>query len=330
MSDLKIFLKKLEKGYIMVIDALWRLMNCWCEGKMINYLILILSTLLATGKALFCKALGTGNYTKKENAVLNFKSFLVASICALAFVIDKTEQLINISSFSLMLSVIFGFTVALTQIMQSRAMGRGPSSVVTLIYSCGFLIPIFYGLVFWEEKVSLYQWMGIALLTVALGLIVAKKEKGGALLAWMPFAVVAMLGSGANAIFQKTHQRSPSAEELPFFLVCSLFFAALFTGIASLILREKKGSERSIEKKRRGMREIVTPLCLGVCVGALNFLNLSLSGKIPSVLHFPIYNVGSMLLTVILSALIYKDKLAKRQTVGFVLGMIAIWMIGVL
>ena len=297
---------------------------------MLNYLLLVVSTILAAGKALFCKALGTGEYSRKEMAVLNFKALFVAFLCAFCFVAGRVGELLRISSLSLVLSTFFGFSVALTQIMQSRAMGKGPSSIVTLIYSCGFLMPIFYGLVFWEEKVSLYQWMGIALLTAALGLIVAKREKGGALLTWMPFAVVAMLGSGANAIFQKTHQRSPSAEELPFFLVCSLFFAALFTGIASLTLREKKGSERSLEKKRRGMREIVTPLCLGLCVGALNFLNLSLSGKIPSVLHFPIYNVGSMLLTVILSALIYKDKLAKRQTVGFVLGMIAIWMIGVL
>ena len=62
----------------------------------------------------------------------------------------------------------------------------------------------------------------------------------------------------------------------------------------------------------------------------LNFLNLSLSGKLPSVILFPIYNIGSMLLSSIISSIIYKDKPTKRQSVGFVLGIVAIFIVGVL
>ena len=330
MSDLKIFLKKLEKGYIMVIDALRRLMNCWCEGKMINYLILILSTLLATGKALFCKALGTGNYTKKENAVLNFKSFLVASICALAFVIDKTEQLINISSFSLVLSVIFGFTVALTQIMQARAMGNGPTSIVSLIYSCGFLIPIFYGLLFLQEGVSVFQWLGIVLLMGALYLIVYKGDRKSKALAWMPFAIIAMLGSGTNAVFQKIHQLSEFKNEFQAFVACALFFSALFTGIVSLIVKRDDESKPRLTKKQKILNNLVIPIGLGICVGLLNFTNLFLAGKLPSVIHFPIFNVGSMLLASLISAIIYRDMPTKRQSAGFAIGIVAILIIGIL
>lgn len=36
----------------------------------------------------------------------------------------------------------------------------------TLEYSCGFLIPILYGLAFWGESVSLWQWIGIAAILV--------------------------------------------------------------------------------------------------------------------------------------------------------------------
>ncbi len=296
---------------------------------MINYLILVLSTLLATGKALFCKALGTGNYTKKENAVLNFKSLLVASICALAFIIDKTEQLINISSFSLTLSVIFGFTVALTQIMQARAMGMGPTSIVSLIYSCGFLIPIFYGLAFFDESVSVFQWLGIALLIGALYLIVYKGDGKSKALAWLPFAVIAMLGSGANAVFQKIHQLSEFKNELQVFVACALFFSALFTGIVSLIVKENE-SRPQLTKKQKILKNLVIPMGLGICVGLLNFTNLFLAGKLPSVIHFPIFNVGSMLLSCLISALIYKDLPTKRQSVGFAIGIAAILIIGIL
>ncbi len=294
-----------------------------------KYFILALSTLLATGKALFCKALGTGQYSKKETAILNFKALFVAFAISLIFVADEFYKLFEISTFSIVLSVFFGISVALTQIMQSKAMGNGPASLVSLVYACGFLVPIFYGLVFWNEGVSIYQWLGIVLLVVALCLIVFKREKGGKLLAWLPFATLAMLGSGANAIFQKTHQYSAFADELQFFLVYSLFFSSLFTGIASLLIRKSEENESTLAKKQRVIKKVVVPLCLGVCVGLLNFLNLSLSGKLPSIILFPVYNVGSMLLSSLISALIYKDKPTKRQGIGFAIGIVAILIVGI-
>ena len=293
------------------------------------YIILALSTLLATGKALFCKALGTGQYSKKETAVLNFKALFVAFICSLIFIADEAYRLFEISAFSIVLSIFFGISVALTQIMQARAMGNGPTSLVSLVYSCGFLVPIFYGLIFWNEGVSIYQWLGILLLVIALYLIVCKGEKGGRVVAWLPFAVLAMLGSGANAIFQKTHQYSVFANELKIFLVYSLLFSALFTGIASLTIRKKGGNEPGLSKRQRAIKKIIVPLCLGVCVGLLNFLNLNLSAKLPSIILFPVYNVGSMLLSSLISSLIYKDKPTKRQGIGFAIGIVAILIVGI-
>ena len=294
-----------------------------------KYCILVLSTLLATGKSLFCKALGTGQYSKKETAILNFKALFIAFACSLIFVANELHRLLEISAFSIILSVFFGISVALTQIMQSTAMGKGPASLVSLVYSCGFLVPIFYGLLFWDESVSVYQWLGISLLVIALCLIVCKGEKGGKMFAWLPFAVIAMLGSGANAIFQKTHQYSPFADDLKIFLVYSLLFSALFTGIASLLIRNKGEKSPELSKKQRVIKKIVVPLCLGICVGLLNFLNLSLSGKLPSILLFPVYNVGSMLLSSLISALIYKDKPTKRQGIGFAIGIVAILIVGI-
>lgn len=294
-----------------------------------NYLILITSTLMATGKALFCKALGTGQYSRKETAVLNFKALFVAFACSLIFIADEFCKLFETSVFSVILSIFFGFSVATTQIMQSKAMGSGPTSLVSLVYSCGFLIPIFYGLFFWEESVSVYQWLGILLLVIALCLIVCKGEKGGRLFAWLPFAVIAMLGSGANAIFQKTHQHSLYADELQFFLVYSLFFSALFTGFASLVIRDNGEKESKLSKEQHLVKKIIVPLCLGICVGLLNFLNLNLSGKLPSVILFPVYNVGSMLLSSLISALVYKDKPTKRQGIGFAIGIVAILIVGI-
>lgn len=296
---------------------------------MINYLLLALSTLAASSKALLCKVLGVGRYSAKQALLLNCRSFVVAFLCSLLFVLNRVSELFTISSFSLILAAFFGLSIALTQILQARAMGNGPASMVTMIYSCGFLVPIFYGLVFWEDRVSLFQWLGIAMLLVVLFLCVEPKGGRGAVGKWLPFALLTMLGSGTNAIFQKTHQYSEHAAELPFFLVYALLFSAIFTGVFSLVVHEKAPPTTPAPQKRTAQR-IWVPLCLGVCVGVMNFLNLYLSGKLPSAVLFPVCNIGSMLLTSMISAIIYKDIPTKKQGVGFALGIVAILIIGLL
>lgn len=298
---------------------------------MIYYFLLVLSTLMSTGKAIFCKAIGTEGGSKKEKALLNFKAFVVAFLAALLVTIKDIGRLFDISAFSFTLSIFFGLSIALTQIFQSKALGQGPASTVTLIYACGFLIPIFYGIFFWDESVSVFQWLGIALLLFSLTLCLLKKEKYRKNSSWIPFAVAAMLGSGSSAIFQKTHQYSEFSSEISFYLVFCLFFSSVFTGIAYLVTKEEKNAKKEVvDKKRAFFKSFIIPACLGICVGLLNFLNLILSGNLPSVILFPIYNVGSMLLVILLSAIIYKDKMTALQKVGFFLGIAAILIIGLL
>lgn len=298
---------------------------------MIYYLLLILSTLMSTGKAIFCKAIGTEGGSKKEKALLNFKAFAVAFLVALLVTIKDIGRLFEISAFSFILSIFFGLSIAITQIFQSKALGQGPASTVTLIYACGFLIPIFYGIFFWDESVSVFQWLGIALLLFSLTLCLLKKEKHRKFSSWIPFAVAAMLGSGSSAIFQKTHQYSDFSSEISFYLVFCLFFSSVFTGLAYLVTKEEKNAKKeAVDKKRAFFKSFIIPACLGICVGLLNFLNLILSGNLPSVILFPIYNVGSMLLVILLSAIIYKDKMTTLQKIGFFLGIAAILIIGLL
>ena len=296
---------------------------------MIYYFLLSLSALAAASKALLCKALGVGTYSERQTVLLHCRSLLVAACCSLLFVVGDIRGLLDISAFSLILSVFFGLSMAITQLFQAKAMGKGPASLVSLIYSCGLLIPIFYGLLFWGERVSYFQWIGVGLLFVVLLLMVEGKGKKTALIKWLPFAVVTMLGSGANAVFQKTHQYSAFSKELPFFLVYALFFSAAFMGVGALLIRQKRAVAVPPTKGRTA-KSIGVPLCLGVCVCAMNFLNLTLSGKLSSVILFPVCNIGSMLLTTLISAVIYKDKPTKRQALAFLIGIGAILMIGLL
>lgn len=279
---------------------------------------------------MLCKAIGTEKTSKKEKMLLNSKVFFVAFLISFIFVIDKLPQLFSISLYSLVFSICFAISLTVTQLMQMKAMGNGPASTVTLIFSSGFLIPIIYSLIFLSEKVSFAKWIGVVLLLIALVLSVAKKEEKKSLIAWLPAAIISMLGSGISAIIQKNHQSSQYSGEIYAFIVYCLFFSTVLSFVAHLLLKEPCNKKIVIAKKQVILSKLILPLCLGVCVVLSNFFNLILAGKLPSVVLFPIYNVGSLLLVSMISFVIYKEKATVIQSVGFCIGVIAILIIGML
>ena len=182
------------------------------------YFLLVLSVVTASGKALFGKALGLRGASLKKSMFLNFQAFAVSLIFSLIFTIPKLGGFFTISPYSVILALIFALSTTITQITQSKAMSMGSSSIVSLIYSFGFTVPIIYGLFVWHENVSVFQYLGLALLIVAIVLIIGKKEKTEKRgLGWFWLALIAMLGSGTNGIIQKTHQTSAFSGEFELF-----------------------------------------------------------------------------------------------------------------
>ena len=288
------------------------------------YLLLILSTLLSSGKALSCKKMGVTVNSLKELMTLNAGVFAVAALCVFATLIKNSAVLMGISSYSFGLSGVFALVMVFTQITQAVAMSKGSSSVTHLVYSCGFLLPIVWSSVFYNEAISVMQIAGVAILIVGLYFIVSPQKTEKLSLVWIVFAILSMTGSGVTAIIQKIHQHSAYAFELRPFLLCTFFFGALFCFVLSLL--PSKNTQLRVNAKERLSLSVIN----GLFIGILNILNLSLAGKIPAVVLFPVYNVGGMIVTGLMGTLIFKEKNTPKQLLGFGIGCVAIIIIGVL
>ncbi len=296
-----------------------------------DYLILALATLCASGKALFCKAVGSAK--GREIFLANFKSFSVATLVALCFAAPDLKGLATLSPFTLGLSAIFAASVFFTQLMQMKAMSEGPASLTTLIYSAAFLIPIVFGAIMWKEPISVVQYIGIGVLLISMFLIIWSRSEEKINLKWLLFVFLAALGSGLNAIIQKLHQFSEHSDELTLFLLFALAFSAVISIVGYLVYRPKEQLQEikcdSNEKKSlRAQLYKLSPIPLGICVGLLNFLNLMLAGRLPSAVQFPVYNVGSLILTGVVSVILFKERLGTRRIIGCIIGIVAIVLIG--
>ena len=308
-----------------------------------EYLLLALATLASSGKALVLKKLGRDSQASTQIYRLNSAIFIIAAAVVGVFALISGRWLVP-SGFTLLLSLIFASLLLFTQVTETVAMKHGSASMTILVYSLGLLLPIFYGRIFLSERISAWQVVGMLLIVAALYFIVGPKRDGHFGPLWLPLALLACFGSGATAIVQKIQQNSDVREELMPFLVVAFTIASLISLALSFIPgkpEEKTDDERDSEREDAETRGFASPewkktvfanlrfaLFSGFCVGALNILNLILAGKLPSVVQFPIYNIGGMILTGIGGRLIFAEKLTRMQAVGFAVGCCAILIIG--
>ena len=216
----------------------------------------------------------------------------------------------------------FAASLLFTQLMQMLAMGIGPASVTTLIYSYGFVVPIIYSAIVLNESISVFQILGIALSLVSLFFIVNPKNDRRAGSWWLIIALLSALGSGMNAVIQKLHRAVAPEGEITALLLVSFTTAAIFSFAFSRFAK-KAENRNALDAKRIGFTAFS-----GFAIGGLNILNLIIAGRLPAVVQFPIYNIGAMILVGVVARLIYGDSISKKQLIGFVIGIVSVLTIG--
>ena len=237
----------------------------------------------------------------------------------------------GISVFTVVLGLLFGLAISLGEIFMIKALGEGPMSFTMVICSCSTIFTALSGFLFFEEKIGVFQLVGIAFMVGSFVFATEKKQgekKGG--WKWLLFCALAFTCSGAIGFMQKTHQSSPAHKgEINTFLVLSFIVSFVFSSVLALISM-KKERRSLIEKKENGKIYwflIIVMIVSGICVAANHKLNLGLSGEIPSAVFFPVVNGGNLVLTTLSAFVIFKEKLSAKQWVGVTLGIVAVLLL---
>ena len=255
---------------------------------------------------------GLSNYITKRKLQsgtgINTFNFLMYAVCIVAFGVMMFTG--SVSFFTVALGVLFGVVTALAGLYKLLALTHGPMHLTLLFITSSMIIPALSG-VFFGETFSLYKLLVVFVLLYFLYLSFQKNANtkiGGK---WFFFALLSFLFQGAIGILQKVHQSSAYKAESSGFLFAAFICAAVF----SLIKTKGRLDPAAINKKVL----FIGFLC-GGCTFAMNFINLKLSGMLPSQLFFPLINGSAIVLSSLVSVLLFKEKLTRRQTIGLVGG----------
>ena len=291
------------------------------------YVLLFFGVSIETAKNIYYNYFGKNLIeTNKDTLFFNIICCL-GTIAFFAAAILISDESFAVSSYTMILAVIFSFVSTASQYFCLLSMKLGPMSFSVLFTYLSAVIPTVFGIIYRNTPPTPIQVIGLILMIITFVLSIDFNKESGMSIKWLFAVAGSFLGMGLIGVCQTVHQTSAFAKEINGLL----FWTFLFSLILFILLYIPYGVKSKIAKEKKIYKPIdwTSMIITGVFWGAVNLINLYLSGKLPSIIFFPIVNGGVIILSGLASIFIFKEKLPRKKIAGLVIGIIATCLIGI-
>lgn len=294
---------------------------------MLNYILLLISLALGTGKNLFSK---WGEKSFGSLSGLMSVNILTSLLAVLVFAVSGAH-LSAADPLFLVLALLYGALTLGSQSFYITAVKGGSVAICSLIYAASFILPTVYSVIRTHEIVPLTKAGGILLMMLAVVLVSLKQKSGADIAAkkgssqiWLAF--LAMLCAGSVGIIQKVFGGRYPSEMLNTFLLMaflSMLVFSLLGKLAAALCARKTDAPRL----RYDRHFLLPAILLALCVVFTNRLNLLLVAALPGIVFFPLINGGTIMLSAVGSGVFFHEKIIRRTWIGILIGLVAIVLI---
>ncbi len=214
--------------------------------------------------------------------------------------------------------IIAGILYCSASFLTYVALGCGSYVMSSLILAYSVLFKIVYGIVGLNEPTSLYFYIGLFIILISIFLVrgenVAKdSQKRKVSLKWLVCILISFFGNGMFGIISRMQQIRFNNQCSNEFYIISLSFSAIILFIIGFI---KDGKDLKYLIKHGSLYAIGSGLSNGIS----NSITLLIQILIPISVSAPAATGLNIVITFIISAVIFKETFLKRQLVGVVLG----------
>ena len=207
---------------------------------------------------------------------------------------------------------------------------KGCSLIVQQMFTVGALfIPCIVGIFLFDEPMSIWQWLGLLLFMVSMYFLVApaknknkdeEKPKKMSLRTWI-MLIMGLFASGGTMVVQKVFSVLVPNGNVAAYSFLMFAFSALLLYVAYFMLCIAQKSQVRTEKKYKPLSKILL-ICgafLAFAVFVVNMLVTELGKTVESAILFSVSYAISIIITILVSALYYKEKITWKNAFGILL-----------
>lgn len=233
----------------------------------------------------------------------------------------------------ILIALLSGVGTAAFTVTWLLSVKQGAYMMVDVFLLIGVLLQLLLCRFIYGEKIVFVQWIGIAVLVVA-GYIMCTynaKIKGKMTLKALVLLVLCAISNGMTDFSQKMFTKELPMANAAAFNLYTYLFAGITLAICFFCFRgvEKKKVELQSPKK------IIFPIIgyiavMAVCLFLNSYFKTLAANHLDATQIYPLSQGGSVILSMAMSAIFFKEKITARCIVGVVLSFIALLMINLL
>jgi drug/metabolite transporter (DMT)-like permease len=277
----------------------------------------MLATLFSASIALLFKYASMHHLNQRLITVSNYA---IATLISTVLIVQNQKSVLvdfNNSQFitTCLIGVATGVFFLMSFSIYQKSVKQNGASISGMFAKLGILIPMIISIVLWNEMPSQIQSLGIIVAMIAIVIanrpISKNKVNAGSVAMLLLLFVVGGFAEFLNKIFQ----RLVSLEYKPVFLFIVFATAFLLSLIQYIIGDNKPNIKRHA-------------LVIGCLIGIPNlfasFFLLNALDVFPAAIVFPAYSAGSILLISVLSVILFKETLYKKDVTAIGLTMVSL------
>ena len=268
-----------------------------------------------------------------------FTFFGVASV--LSFIVTlATGSLSYIDSFSLILAIGGGILFLLGMAFQFIAMQNGTMVIASVFGTAGLIIPCIFGIFLFNEPMSVWQWLGIAIFIFAAYLLASSEKQVHSKFTFKKLLLLLALfvTEGSIGLSQKTLTffRPDNADSRSIVFTFVTFLApAIICGLyllfKTVIPSKQHNDEKIIPENEKLNKKIFLPVSLfSATLVVITTLATLATSLVPAAILFGLINGGNSIIAAIVAAVVYREKPTVRSMAGLIIGIGALMMINCL
>lgn len=265
--------------------------------------------------------------TEEKGMLFKYSSFrAVVGVLVGVVSLIVTGSKLQFDFYTVLTATMFGVMSAFCMPVTFYAMQVSTVAVSSVFKAASVIIPCIFGALFFDEAISLVNSIGFAVFLFSIYLIVSKSKENNkgfgikALLGCLGVLLTNGFGSIAIQLFGKC---VPNGNEAVFMFIGYIVQAlVLFIIYFSYSVKNNEQKTGPISKNM-----IVYGIIAMVTIFIIQQVQTGLSSSFPAALLFPVTMGSSVIVSVIVGWLWFKEKMTVKNILGIILGIVSLIMI---
>ena len=283
------------------------------------YLYLIGSVIFASSESIL------GTYYNRKNEGRKDSSPLYSFLCMCSVFVFWTIMFCKEPTLDwnvVWYALLFAFFYTLCNVCMIYALKTGPMALTSLFVQLALVGTTIWGFFFWDAKVTWLVAFGLAMVVLAIWLCLyqGKNAEGEKTISlkWLIYAVLACVGNAGCSITQRSQQIKFDGQYGNFLMMIATAVSVAIC-LSAYIKSDRKDTIIILKDSW------YVPVGAGALNGVLNlFVILLATSTLSPTLIYPVIGVGSLMLAMLVSAMVFKEKMHWWQWLGVAVGAIAV------